>query len=660
VRKQSLGFVLAVGVLLACTGVSGEEKTVDGVRLRWGISEIPERVTSFRSPLAGRPAERYGAIPAPEFVPLGAYGGDFGDATWDYRLSDITSRYGNSYYVNGSHQPYPPGTLVPRTAEGLKALCRRAARLGVRIYYQDQSSPLSWPTRITHGPPREQVYRRASAWVKEVVPQFASDPELRAGLLAWGITEEIDAETAREPLLKKLKEQIERADPYHPPLVLIMPHTSGVQDALFESWGRIPIVVTDHYLNHRGLNRRGISGFNLRRLKLWSDLARQEDSRFWLVVACFSMFNDLDPSVKEGHRILAPQEVRMSLWTGLVHGASGFWLFHQYDNDGTGRACLTRFDWQPTEEYVAASRFFRRVRRLSPLVGEWKMTGEVTLEDGVAAGRFRHPDYKGTFIVLVNPGAWKSVSYRCEGTLYELEGFTPVRGELELAGGEGVVLFEGGASELDALKVLLGPGLHPVLKEKLNAERAQVWKTNEESDGFAQKRDVRDGPIGFGGKGAMPVIYRSNLPGWKGKLLDWGEGVKVPARVYYPPRPGAGETVFYLKWDLAELAGCEVDRAVLKLGLASAVPGGRLGVYPVVDEGPGTGGVIEYMPRWEDNTLGLKAGQELEVEITGIVGEWASGELANRGLLLVYEGFPSPCRQLTVETEPALEVQYVP
>jgi hypothetical protein len=119
--------------------------------------------------------------------------------------------------------------------------------------------------------------------------------------------------------------------------------------------------------------------------------------------------------------------------------------------------------------------------------------------------------------------------------------------------------------------------------------------------------------------------------------------------------------VLYLKWDLGDLAGCEVERAVIKLRLADGVSGGRLGAYPIVAKGLGAAGVMEYMPRWEERTTyGLGPGDTLAVEVTGIASEWAKGELVNRGLALVYEGFPGEQRQVAVRGTPELHVEHLP
>jgi hypothetical protein len=49
--------------------------------------------------------------------------------------------------------------------------------------------------------------------VQNVLPEFASDPVLRATMLAWAPVEEIDEETTRLPLLKKFHEKMQLLDP---------------------------------------------------------------------------------------------------------------------------------------------------------------------------------------------------------------------------------------------------------------------------------------------------------------------------------------------------------------------------------------------------------------------------------------------------------------
>lgn len=653
--------VLAVLVLgfVGADGAAGEVKVVEGVHFAPPRPEIPDRLMQPARAWLEQADEETVTEPLPveDFVPLALYGGGWGDATWASTFERVKKYGGNCYYLNGSQTLRPPSTLRSNTEEGLELMCRLAEAAGVRLYYQNQESPLHWPIRETMGPPREQVYEHVSEWVARVLPRFASDPQLRAGLLAWGVTEEIDEPTARDPLLHRLREEMQELDPYHPPLILVMPHTPKVQQALYETWGHIPVTLTDHYLNHRGLPWNPV-GFNIQRLQMWSKMAREHDSEFWLMSACFAMMSDLDPEVEEGYRGQAPEEVSRALWTGLAAGATGFILFIESDNgDGWGRACFTRFDWQPTEEFMAASRFFVRARRLAPLIGGWTWTGEMQVVDGVAVGAFEHPEYEGQFVVLANIDPFTPAVFTPQSHLYELEGFTPVRRPIELLGGEGAVLFRGTRTVLGKLEEKLGPGVWPLRETAVAPESIQRWETgaSDESPVNIQTQ----GALAFGGKGALPVIHRPDVPDWGGELVPWSEDVNVPSRVYYPPYPGTGgEAALHLQWDLSGLADAEVDRAVLRLKLAEPVGGGRLAVYPVVEDGIGFNGQTEYMPRWEHRFGFRSAEEDVNAQVTGIVRQWVEGELPNRGLILVYEGFPTDRRSVALEARPRLEIRH--
>lgn len=659
--RRTFLLTIVCSSLVGMPAAVAEEKVVDGVTLRWGTPEIPKRVAAFRAPATKTRKPVYVSVPAREFVPLGVYAGDFGDATWDFVFNQLRQLGGNSYYVNGSHGRLPGVKFCSNTQDGLEEMCRRAARMGVRIYYQDQSSPFHWPSRAGSGGNRRVKFREISKWMNDVVPDFATDPELRAGLLVWAPAEEVDESTARDPMLKKIREELVQLDPFHPAAVLVMSHTPHVQEALYESWGKIPITITDHYLNDRGVNLRSVAGFNLQRLKIWSELAHKHDSKFWLIVACFSMFDDLDRSFKGGYRGLRPEEVRMSLWTGLAYGASGFYLFRNYDNDGTGRACLTRFDWKPTEEYVAASRFFRRVRRLSPLVGKWRRSSDTALVGPVAVTSFTHPDYAGTFRVIANSDPYHAATYRAADGFFDLRGFLAA-GECVLGPGDGRILYRGSKKDLKELEKRFGPGAAPLRSETTTPKRVQLWTLKQAGEGVFEKREFDKCAIRFGGKGAPPVVSRSTLPPWGGDLVNWGGGIKVPSRVYYPPCPGRAETVLHLKWDMSGIAGKEIERAVLTFSLADPNAIGRIGIYPVVKNGLGTAGAIEYMPRWETRIPSFPTGKSLAAEITGIVNEWTRGELQNRGLVVVFEGFAGADQftnkgsQCTLNQVPQLEL----
>jgi len=650
-----------------------KEEVRDGVHVRWGRWEIPPQVYSFHLPEADEPMPDRPFVRAEDCVPLGVYAGDFGDATWDWIFNDIKEHGGNSFYVNGSYtRPYPPCKIDSRTNKGMMALVRRAARCEVRVYYQNHSSNLHWPNRVGKGPPRQEVFDSLRKVAEQVLPRFASDRELKWGLLCWGITEEIDVPTARDPLLAKLKKEVfNKLDPEHPAVILVMHNPSPVQDALVETWGvdEIPIAITDPYPNHRGVLRRILHKFYLKRVGAWSRWAKDNGSRLWLVLPTFSERNPWPSRVKGGHRISLPQELRMMLWTGLAYGSSGFYLYVYYDYHPAGRAALTRFDWKPTEEYEVSARFFRTISRLAPLVGRWRLM-ETKLDGDILTGKFAHHDFKGDFLVVANSNPRECKTYHvAKGGMWDLNSFSRLTEKVKIIPGGGLVAFGGPDSELARVRKLLGPPPGRLGKKVgLAPACLQVWEVSRDGKSANARREIStDKPIAFGGKGALPVFDMPMMPGWEphvlvrkdAEVLDWGEGVKVPQGVYYPPYPGAGDEVLFLRWDLSDLAGRYVERAVMNLQMKQPIKGGRLAVYPVVSEGIGWAGITEYMPRWEMDDLDFKAGQQLAVELTGIVGYWLDRTLENRGLLIVHEAFGGETSRAVVGGRITLDVQYL-
>ncbi len=663
----SILFILFIFPSLV-TAVELREVVRDGVHYVIGAKEVPERVLKFKGKeiLKGR-EERF--VPARDFVPLGVYGGDWGDALWNYIFADLHRHYCNTFYVNGSYnKPYPPSKFDSRNFDGLKALLYEADKWNIRIYYQNQSSPLRWPSRKAVKCDREQIYNRIAEWLKQHLPEIRDDEVLKRALLVWGPCEELDTETAGDGRLRKLKELSEELDPYHPMVILLMAGPIETLNALYKNMGKLPIILSDPYYIWRPFSWDEMTNWELRVLKQWSDIAYSHNSKFWICNPCMSeglcVRDDKSKYKYSGHRISSPQMIRLGQWLGLANGASGFYEFVHYWYHSPGRACLTRLDWQPTEEYVAISRFFRKVGRLSRIVAKWKRVAfEVTLPE--VRGVFECPGFKGKFIVLVNADMRKINSFSVEKNCYELEGFTKVGSKIRLMPGDGMILFEGSGSESARLKRMIGEGVYPLLEKCISAKVNEVWRVGVKGDDFANKNRLKL-PVTLGGKGGVPKFYITKMPGAKeakiycrlGKILDWGDGVKVPSAVYHPPYPGAGENVLFLKWADTELRKIKyLERAYFEIEFAEAFNAGRLAVYPIVDDGLGFARKIEYMPRWEMEGRDYNS-TKLIIELTGIVRDWSEGRLANKGIIMVFNYWPDGANSLKVTKISKLHLEF--
>ena len=644
---------MLLAVLAYPLAAGAQTAVVDGVHYRWDIPEFPP--DAWENP-PSQSAAPYPTDAWDDCVPLGVVHGDFGHLSHTFVFERIRKMGGNAYFISGSHH----NEISAATDLGIEILARTAARMGIRVYFQNQSSSLHWPTRINNPPlpPREGLYNQVSSWATGMLPQFHTDPELRWGLHIWGITEEIDSGTASDIWLKRLRDDMAALDPSHPPVILLRTTDAAVQETMVQTWGveNVALIITDHYNSGRGVPLSQVPSLNLNRLTIWSNLANQYNKKVWLMTSISSHLEDLDPASTAGHRMVTPDEAGMALWTGLAYGFTGFYIWHGYDNDAAGISALTRFDWKPTESYARAGRIFHRFKRLSPLIAKWSHQGTST-PSNVAVGQFTHPDFQGIFIVIANVRPDQPSTYVPASALVELEGFRTVTDPVTLRGGAGMVLFEGSGAEIDTLKQLLGDGMYPLRKKTLGPSVVQRWHKDTGAGGIVEQ-NVAVYPVTFGGKGALPVMPRSNFPFWGGDLLDWGDGVKVPSVVYYAPYPGPDtDTALFLQWPSNELAGLDIDRAILNLDLDNTLPGGRLAVYPVVTSGHGFEGITEYGPRYElrTNQVG-PAG--LRFHITGIAREWAEGEMPNLGLLLVYEGFPSINTDVIIGSAPSLEIEH--
>ena len=355
---------------------------------------------------------------------------------------------------------------------------------------------------------------------------------------------------------------------------------------------------------------------------------------------------------------------RLGQWLGLANGASGFYVFLHYWYHSPGRACLTRLDWQPTEEYVAVSRFFRKVGRMSPIVAKWRRIKlDVALPE--VRGVFKCPDFAGRFIVLVNADMRDVHTFSIEKGCYELEGFTRIKSDVKLMPGDGIVLFKGSSGEVARLKKVIGDGFDKSTSKSVKSQVQQVRKVDNTGKDFGEIEKA-EMPIILGGKGGVPKFYITKMPGAKeakiycsmGKILDWGEGVKVPTSPYHPPYPGVNENVIFLKWKSTEFANIKyLERAHFEIEFVKPLNAGRLAVYPIVEDGLGFARKTEYMPRWEMEGRDYNS-TKLIVEITGIVRDWAEGKLANKGIIIVYSYWPDGNDSLKVKRISKLHLEF--
>ncbi len=664
--------MVSVLILLMFSGLVSaielKEVVKDGIHYVVGAEEVPARVLNFKKTPPKLPTNR-SFIPAKEFVPLGLYGGDWGDAVWNYMFADLRRHYCNTFYVNGSYnKPYPPSKVDSRNFEGLKALLYNADKWGIRIHYQNQSSPLRWPSRKTVRCDRNQIYNRIAEWLNRHLPEIRDDKILKRALLVWGPSEELDTETASDVRLKKLNDLSKQLDSYHPMAILLMANSFKALDALYENIGDLPIILTDPYYPWRPFKWNEMINWELRRLKQWSDIAYAHNSKFWLCGPCFSeglcVCYDKSKYKYAGQRISNPQMIRIGHWLGLANGASGFYLFLNYDYHSWGRACLTRLDWQPTEEYVAVSRFFRKVQHIRLIVAKWKRVKlDIALPE--VRGVFKHPDFAGEFIVLVNADMRKANSFSIGKGCYELEGFKKVGDKVKLMPGDGVVMFKGSKNEIARLKKLIGLGVWPVVNKAIACKVKQVWRVGKGGKDFTD-RDVLKMPVSLGGKGGVPKFYITKMPGDKeakihcrlGKILDWGKGVNVPSEVYHPPYPGAGENVIFMEWPSDKFEQIKyLERAYFEIEFDKPFNAGRLAVYPIVEKGLGFARKTEYMPRWEMEGRDYNS-KKLIVEITGIVRDWTERKLQNKGIIIVYNYWPDGSDSLKVQKISKLQMEF--
>jgi hypothetical protein len=249
---------------------------------------------------------------------------------------------------------------------------------------------------------------------------------------------------------------------------------------------------------------------------------------------------------------------------------------------------------------------------------------------------------------------------------YELEAFKNVTGSINLAPGKGTVLFKGSVIELEELKKLIQKGAGVYTAKTLSVSEKKLWQISSgDQEAVSQRNDITNFPISFGGKGGIPWVYSENqmteLPSYAGEVLTWGTGIKMPAGIIFPPRAGTGESMLFLKWDLSSFQSLadKVESAVFELQVSSGISGGRLAIYPVIgDSDDLLYDVMEFMPRWEKESLAVSAGGTVRLEIGGMVQEWINGTMDNRGLLIVYYGWPNTTNSFGTNNIGSLNITY--
>ncbi len=672
-RTACVIFLFALITTANCFG--WEQADVNGIHYRWGRSHVPDRIVNFRNPKAHKPMAPKPFIPAENFVPTGLYAGEWGEAFWDYTFTNLVEQHGNSYWINGSYTgSRTPSKISSNSYEGLVEIAKRAARLGIRIYYQNSASPIHWPSRVKITTPRQKVYEKVKAWAEKTLPEFTTDPELKHGILAWSPTEEIDMETAQEPLLAKLRNEVfKKLDPYHPALILLKAGTGAIQEELFKMWGDdIPIIAIDPYVNHRAIPRTAASRRYIKKMTIWQNVAMAHDVKLWIVVPAFSQNNNYPSKGPGGWLPVTPENMNLYGWTGLAYGSSGFYIYVEYSRWGSGRAVFTRFDWQPTEEYIAATRFFRVVRRLAPIISNWSPAKPTIVTSPIAEGVMKHPEFEGEFLVIANTNEFTSAKYNLsEDTVYyDLETFRRLKDSVEMDPAMGQVLFKGSKAELKKIQRLIGEGAGTLKETSLAPQTTRLWTTAKDNEELvASRTKITNKPFTLGGKGGKPWIYSEKRldkpPKKSGDILDWADGVKIPAGTYFPPRPGKNETMLFLKWDfsrLQKLSNLLIESACFELK-TSGISGGRVAVYPVINDSDilMDQAAIEFMPRWEIDQIDQFKGKEgppLRIEIGGMVQQWIKKQLPNKGLLVVYTGWPDTIEPVEIKTPPELKIKY--
>lgn len=666
---KNLLLVLAIVGTLQTTVFGLEEVVEDGIHYVICPDEFPDRVMNF-SGVKPELAEERPFIPAEKFVPVGLYGGGYGELVNKFLLADAARHYSNTYYINGS-LPYRTDKTAANL-EGAIRFVKEADSWGLRTYYQNQSASIRWPSRISMTGDRAKIYEKAKAWLESAIPEFVNDPVLRRGLLVWGPVEEIDLETAQDPLLAKLmKETFGKLDTYHPAAILLRAISYDAQEAMYKSMGNMPIIISDPYHNWRPFSWNEMISWERRTLKRWTDLAYANNSKFWLCGPCFSEGIRIEQEGEykyHGYKMSNPQTMRVGYWMGLANGATGFFSYAHYLYHGNARSALTRLDCQPTEEYVAISRFFRKVSHLSPIIAEWKRV-DLNTKLPVMQGKFKHPDYDGEFIVLVNCDLAKDISHTLPQKCIELEGFQQIGNSIKIPSGSGEVLFCGSEIEAKKLKHQLGFGAYPLKKVQILSDAA-LWSVSESKKSFAEVsrlKNISSASINIGGKGGVPTFYIAKMPtrekaalyGKLGKIVEWGDGVRVPSAFYHPPYPGPKEKVLNLNWNLQDIKASFVERAYIKIALKEPLNGGRVAVYPIIENGIGFDNKTEYMPRWEMEISDYRS-KELLIEITGIVRDWLEGSLDNKGVIIVYNNWPDGSGKMPIDSISKLNIVYKP
>ncbi len=320
---------------------------------------LPAHVSNHQSPYTDRQPPERPLPPLQEWFPLGVYSGILVMAKQEavYLLDQMKKFHMNTIYVSG-------GIL-----SGLEKILPLAETRGIRLVYQGTGAGnLYYLPYATEEARLAVLNGQVLPSARENIPRFKN----RWGLLAWSLTEEINADMSRE--LSPYYELVRQLDPAHPPTVL----HNNLNAAKADLQTNRPVVVTHDFYPFFWAPRHGpsnpgrsISAYRGRVTSFYR-ACRDHGASLWMMPQAWGgiMGASLDPpnyGYRTGTRTPEPGEIKQQGWLAIAGGATGIMYFADVARDPQEHH-LWDYHWQETNNTRAAGELFEAVTKVAPLL----------------------------------------------------------------------------------------------------------------------------------------------------------------------------------------------------------------------------------------------------------------------------------------------------
>lgn len=422
---------------------------------------LPARIANYVSPLPDTPPLERPIRPVQEWFPMGFYDGICGRSTreCEWLFDQMRRLHMNAVYVSNGNP------------EGLERILPLAERRGIRLIYQGSGEGTMYYEHLATATARQRsleqvILPHARQWL----PRFRD----RWSLAAWSLTEEIGPELSGE--LPPYYELVRELAPNHPPTVLHNNLAAATRDLETNK----PSVVTCDFYPFFWSPRSGPSNpgrsvpYYRGRVSSFYRACREHGASLWMMPQAWGTAESapLDPpdyGYRTGMRTPEPGEIKLQGWVAVAEGATGI-LFYAAEARRPGEHQLWDRDWTETANTRAAAELFGRITRVAPLLcrleRDYREEGFVQCSNPrVLAHSFvKRKGYPGNarYIVLASLDGFGpqslDLSITGSGRVHDMidrKDITASPAHLELAAGEGRLLFVGSQPDLDQDRAMI-------------------------------------------------------------------------------------------------------------------------------------------------------------------------------------------------------------